>query len=60
MTFRALSVCIPTYKSIEVVKPTLDCLMAQTHKDFEIVIGNDSPADHEALRKLLDSYRAPP
>lgn len=51
----SLSVVIPTYKSLSCLDETLQSVFKQSFKDFEIVICNDSPSDHEALRNYLAS-----
>ena len=33
-----VSICIPTYKRPELLKVALDSCLAQTFKDFEVVI----------------------
>jgi GT2 family glycosyltransferase len=38
-----VSICIPTHKRPDLLKVALDSCLAQTFKDFEIVIGDDSP-----------------
>lgn len=52
-----ISICIPTYKGTEIVGATIDTILAQTYKNFEIIISNDSPSDHLELKKLLASYK---
>ena len=54
--FDKISVCLPTYKSVAIIEPTLKSILAQSHKDFEIIIGNDYPQDHKELVALMDSY----
>ena len=52
-----ISVCIPTYKGLAVIKETIDSVRSQTYKNFEIIVSNDSPSDHKELRKILDNYK---
>ena len=54
-----LSICIPTYKSLDLIDATLQTVLAQTYKDFEVIICNDSPNDHEQLKEKLDKYNDP-
>ena len=51
-----ISVCIPTYKSTGTITETLDSILSQSMGDFEVVICNNSPEDHIALKEILDSY----
>lgn len=51
-----ISVCIPTYKGVPYLKETLDSVVKQTYKNFELIICNDSHEDTEDLKNLLDSY----
>ncbi len=43
-----VSVCIPTYNRKDYLKETLDSILAQTYKDYEIVIVDDGSTDGTA------------
>ncbi len=50
-----ISVCIPTYNRKEYLKETLDSILSQTYKDYEIVIVDDGSTDGtEQMLKELD------
>ena len=55
----ALSICIPAYKSVDLILPTLQTVLCQTYRDYEIVICNDSPQDHDQLEALLKQLGDP-
>jgi len=40
-----VSICIPTYNRREYLRESLDSVMAQTYKDFEVVIVDDGSTD---------------
>ncbi|MHC4571363.1 MAG: glycosyltransferase [Planctomycetota bacterium] len=40
-----VSICIPTYNRKDYLKETLDSILAQTYKDYEIVIVDDGSTD---------------
>jgi glycosyltransferase involved in cell wall biosynthesis len=40
-----VSICIPTYNRRDYLKETLDSILAQTYKDYEIVIVDDGSTD---------------
>lgn len=45
-----VSICLLTYKRAHALPATLDSLLAQTHKDFELIINDDrSPDDTEKI-----------
>ena len=49
-----VSICIPTYNREEYLKETIDSILAQTYKDYEIVIVDDGSTDStEAMIKNL-------
>lgn len=49
-----ISVCIPTYNRKEYLREALDSILAQTYKDYEIVIVDDGSTDgtEEMIKKL--------
>jgi glycosyltransferase involved in cell wall biosynthesis len=50
-----VSICIPTYNRMDYLKETLDSVVAQTYKDYEIVIVDDGSTDGtEDMIKNLD------
>jgi glycosyltransferase involved in cell wall biosynthesis len=50
-----VSICIPTYNRKEYLKETIDSILAQTYKDFEIVVVDDGSTDGtEDMLKGLD------
>jgi len=50
-----VSICIPTYNRKEYLKETIDSILAQTYKDYEIVIVDDGSTDGTAdMIKTLD------
>lgn len=42
---KTVSICIPTYNRKEYLRETLDSILAQTYKDYEIVIVDDGSTD---------------
>ncbi|MBO9565908.1 MAG: glycosyltransferase family 2 protein [Niastella sp.] len=56
MTFPVLiSICIPAYKNVDYLTRILDSVKAQTFRDFEVVITDDSPDDK--VQALCDTYK---
>ncbi len=50
-----VSICIPTYNRKEYLRETIDSILTQTYKDFEIVIVDDGSTDGtEEMIKELD------
>ena len=49
-----VSICIPTYNRREYLKETIDSILEQTYKDFEIVVVDDGSTDgtEDMLKKL--------
>lgn len=52
-----VSVIIPAYRAAESIAATLDSVLAQTFKDYEIIVVNDGSPDSEELDKTLEPYR---
>lgn len=52
-----ISVCLPTYNSIDYIKDCLDSIYYQTYKKYEIIVCNDASDDEDALRSILKSYK---
>lgn len=52
----AVSVIIPAYRVTEYIADTLDSVLAQTFRDFEIIVVNDGCPDSEALERVLAPY----
>ena len=50
----SVSICIPTYNQTKYLRKTLDSIIAQTYKDVELIISDDSST--EDIRKLLEEY----
>ena len=50
------SVCIPTYRSLGYIDSTLESLLKQNFTDFEVIICNDSPDDHDQLESKIAGY----
>ncbi len=50
-----ISVIIPTYNRAELLKPTLDSVLQQSFKDFEIIVVDDGSTDQ--TEQLLLSYK---
>lgn len=49
-----VSICIPAYKQVEYLRKTLDSVIMQTYKDYEIIITDDSPDN--SIESLLGQY----
>lgn len=51
-----VSVVIPAYNVAEYIGETLDSALAQTFRDFEIIVVNDGSPDSVQLEKVLSPY----
>jgi glycosyltransferase involved in cell wall biosynthesis len=49
-----VSVVIPTYNRAYIIRDALESALAQTHKDYEIIIVDDGSTDN--TRELVESY----
>lgn len=49
-----VSVCIPAYRQIEYLRETLQSLLAQDFKDYEVIVSDDSP--DESVRDLVAEF----
>jgi glycosyltransferase involved in cell wall biosynthesis len=53
-----VSVCIPVYSSAKYIQETVDSILNQTYKDFEIIIVDDGSPD-ESTWDLISSFSHP-
>ena len=51
----SVSICIPTYNQTKYLRKTLDSIVNQTYKDFELIISDDSST--EDVSNLLVEYK---
>jgi len=51
------SICIPTYKGVDLIDDALKSVFSQKFQDYEIIVCNDSPEDHQEMKEKLDSYK---
>lgn len=51
-----ISICIPAYKHVEYLKRLLDSIAAQSFRDFEIIITDDSKDD--TVEVFLQAYKS--
>ena len=56
MNGKTISVIVPAYNIAPWISRSLDSLLAQTHKDLEIVVVDDGSADN--IREILTEYCA--
>ena len=52
-----LSVIIPYYNTADLVTETLDSVLTQTYRDFEVILVNDGSPDTLKLERILAPYR---
>src|SRR5437879_5199328 len=52
-----VSVIIPAYNVANFIVETLDSVLAQTMKDYEIIVVNDGSPDSDQLEECLQPYR---
>lgn len=57
MLLPAVSVIVPAYQTTAYITQALDCLRAQTFRDFETIVVNDGCPDTAALEAVLRPYR---
>jgi len=51
------SICIPTYKGVDLIGEALKSIFSQKFQDYEIIVGNDSPSDHQKMKRKLASFK---
>lgn len=51
-----VSIIIPVYNGSEYLSEAIDCALAQTYKNFEILVVNDGSTDEGASEKIALSY----
>jgi glycosyltransferase involved in cell wall biosynthesis len=51
-----ISVIIPSYKTAHLIAECLDSVLAQTYKDFEVLVVNDGSPDTPELERVLQPY----
>lgn len=54
-TFPAISVVVPMYNAEETITETLDSLLIQTFKDFEVIVADDCSTDNSVA--IVESYK---
>jgi glycosyltransferase involved in cell wall biosynthesis len=52
-----VSVVIPAYNASEYIAEALDSVMAQTFKNYEVIVVNDGSPDTEQLERALEPYK---
>jgi glycosyltransferase involved in cell wall biosynthesis len=51
----SVSICIPTYNQTKYLRKTLDSILSQTYKDYELIISDDSSTEDVSM--LLEEYK---
>jgi len=50
-----ISICIPSYKRVDFLRRLLDSIAAQSFKDFEVIVTDDSPGTE--VHDLIEHYK---
>src|SRR4051794_21327340 len=51
-----VSVIVPCYNTADVVAETIDSVLAQTYRDYEVIVVNDGSPDSGELNPILARY----
>ena len=54
-----VSVCIPVYNNSELITETLESILKQTYRDFEVIILDDGSSNNMKTWKTISSYGPP-
>jgi len=52
-----VSIIIPTYNRVSLLKEALDSIASQTYDDFEVIVVNDFPEQKAEVSKLVAKYQ---
>lgn len=59
MDIPKVSVCIPVYRNSTLIKETVDSILNQTYKNFEIILVDDGSEDNDETWNVISSFGGP-